>query len=182
MLNARGKILARAHRSARVRGRYVLGKGGRDPLAASPYDDDGRADCSAFVAHCLGWDRYQPRLNFYAAHGGWISTRSMEADARAHGPGILEMIPEADALPGDVIVYGTKWIRVGARKRKRIGHCGIVSRVAGGKVTHVIHCSGSNDEDYGTAIAETPLARFWRTKGAIIARYRDDEPDADPEV
>jgi cell wall-associated NlpC family hydrolase len=179
------QILRRALQAAKASiiaaGRYKLGKGGRKPSALHPFDSS-LCDCSGFVAWALGFDRYQPHMRYYGTAGGWISTRSMEADARAGGPGLLTMVPEADALPGDVIVFGTKTVLVGKRRKKRIGHCGIVSRVAGGRVTHVIHCSSGNDRAVGTAIAETPLASFWRKRGAIFARYRDDEPTVDPEV
>lgn len=38
-------------------GIYHLGAGGRDPGDGTPFDRDGRCDCSGFACHCLGIDR-----------------------------------------------------------------------------------------------------------------------------
>jgi hypothetical protein len=172
----RDDILARARQAAEgPHTSYKLGKGGRNPTAPHP---GALCDCSGFLAWACGFDRHQPRSAFYAQHGGWVSTRSIEADARTGGPGAFTQVDEAEAAPGDVIVYGT---RVVAGKKK-IGHCGIVSRVASGKVTHVIHCSSGNGKGGKSAIAETPLASFWRTRGAIFARLVDEDPGLEPEV
>jgi cell wall-associated NlpC family hydrolase len=164
---------------------YKLGKGGKSPIQEHPAID-GQLDCSGLVAWCCGVARYQPRSAFYAKHGKWVSTRSIEADARAGGPGLFTMVPESEAVPGDVIVYGTKLVmgrRNGKPARvKKIGHCGIVSRVASSNVTHVIHCSSGNGKGGKSAIAETPLASFWRSRGAIFARLVDEDPGVTPEV
>jgi hypothetical protein len=172
----RDDILSRAHAAAEgPHASYKLGKGGRNPTAPHP---GALCDCSGFLAWACGFDRHQPRSAFYSQHGGWVSTRSIEADARAGGLGAFTQVDEAEAQPGDVIVYGTKVVA----GKKKIGHCGIVSRVASGKVTHVIHCSAGNGKGGKSAIAETPLASFWRTKGAIFARLVDEDPGLEPEV
>jgi len=74
------------------RGVYRLGRGGRDPLAPTPFDAAGESDCSGYAAWCLGLDRYQPG----EITGGWISTDAIVRDAR--GPrALFELVGVAPA-------------------------------------------------------------------------------------
>lgn len=64
-------------------GVYKLGAGGRNPDDGTPFDRDGRCDCSGFVAHCLGIDRKQP--------DGWVNTTAIVLDAQ-HPGGRFELV------------------------------------------------------------------------------------------
>lgn len=79
-------------RSMVGRGVYRLGRGGRKPLASSPFDAAGEADCSGYAAWAIGLDRYQPG----DIGGDWISTDSIVRDAR--GPrAMFELVGAAPA-------------------------------------------------------------------------------------
>lgn len=58
-------------------GEYRLGAGGRRPEDGTPFDAEGRCDCSGFVCHCLGIDR--------RAVDGWINTTAIVRDAETPG-------------------------------------------------------------------------------------------------
>jgi cell wall-associated NlpC family hydrolase len=148
---------------------YVLGKGGRKPIAELPGDSEKRCDCSGFVSWCVGLDRYQPRSSLYKKYnGGWISTDAIVFDAKRPKSESGYFTRVEIPTPGDIIVYGDK--------DGRQGHTGIVSAVrdfendpkwAGLKV---IHCSSGNYKKTKDAIRETGAEVFLKNK-AIFARF-----------
>jgi len=121
--------------------RYKLGMGGTNPTAKLP-DQNHLCDCSGFVCWALGLNR-KTDIPFYKKFGGWIFTDSMVADINSSA-GIFEKL-NTPAV-GCIVVYGA-----GAQ----IGHVGIVSEVAEGKMKKVIHCSKGNDTTFKDAIQET---------------------------
>lgn len=153
--------------------RYKLGAGGMQPYADSPADAAGRCDCSGFACWALGFARIGKDPFYLRVAGGWINTDSMLADARNAG-GLLDLVSPIDARPGDLYVFG----KGGGR---RYGHVGVVSAVARGRVTRVIHCSPLNEEMGLSAIAETGPAVFEKF-GGVIARYSalEDDSEAPP--
>lgn len=67
-------------------GLYQLGRGGRHPEDGTPFDTGNRCDCSGFVCHCLGIDRFED--------GRWWNTDAILRDGRALG-GRWEPVPLA---------------------------------------------------------------------------------------
>lgn len=159
----RAEIVARARSAIGRPTRYVLGRGGRHPEAAHPADDQGRLDCSGYVAWVLGRDRHAPGQ----ISGDWISTSSIYRDAL--GPRRL-FAPSPTPEPGDLIVYPD--YRQGERRRQ--GHVGVlveappVCDAGWHQLARVIHCSSSASRR-GDAIAETD-ASPWASRGVCV-RY-----------
>lgn len=138
--------------------RYKLGMGGTNPSAKMP-DQDNLCDCSGFVCWALGLNR-KTDIPFYKKFGGWIFTDSMVADINTDA-GIFEKLNTPVA--GCIVVYGA-----GAQ----IGHVGIVSEVAEGKMKKVIHCSHGNDNTFKDAIQETAPTVFDRAD-SFWGKYTD---------
>lgn len=147
---------------------YRLGKGGMKPNDPVPHDSEQGCDCSGFVAWVLGISRQCARIP-----GGWIETTLVWKDARGTRK-VFEQV--STPMPGDLIVYPDKSYTVtegGQRTRKtRQGHIGVVTRVAGGKVTRVVHCSAGNFRRTGRAVQETD-AKVFVDHGAICVRYKE---------
>lgn len=157
----------RRARSVVGQGRYRLGAGGRDPLAPTPFDREGRADCSGYLSWTLGLDRKTDRIG-----GGWISTDSIVRDAT--GPRrMFDLVPvNAAVQPGDVIVYPGRYV---AGRRVAIGHVGIVASVPPGwayaapadlAALRVVHCAAS-----GRVAVRESDGRAWARRG-IVARLK----------
>ncbi|AEV98862.1 peptidoglycan-binding protein [Niastella koreensis] len=138
--------------------RYKLGMGGTNPSAKLP-DQHNQCDCSGFVCWALGLNR-KTDIPFYKKFGGWIFTDSMVADINSNA-GIFEKLNTPVA--GCIVVYGA-----GAQ----IGHVGIVSEVAEGKMKKVIHCSSGNDKTFKDAIQETVPTVFDRAD-SFWGKYTD---------
>jgi cell wall-associated NlpC family hydrolase len=160
-------VVTRARHATTLHGiRYRLGAGGRDPADESPADDYGECDCSGFVAWCLGIPRKLRQAEYVAFNGGWLSTDGMVHDIL--GPRVvLAPVTWADALPGDVLVYGNGG---------RVGHCGILANSGtdrAGRATpvSVIDCAvrGIRERDFRsfTARALSPV---------YVARYTGWKP------
>jgi hypothetical protein len=156
------KLLDRA-RSAMGRGiRYELGFGGRQPSKTRP-DEDGRCDCSGFVAWCFGFDRYI-RNPFYANLNGengrgWFETTAAWEDI-GEPVGILR--PLKNPLVGALVVYPDQ--------SGKQGHMGIVSGVSNRVACQVIHCS-SSASNRGDAISESPAAPFINQRNTRYGWY-----------
>lgn len=123
----------------RVKSKYKLGAGGRNPTKETPFTvRDGvlGSDCSGFVRWCWQIDRYQPK--WFPLYDGWINCDSlMLAGARgAARLGTLKWDESRDAFhtlpgayaarPGDAVVFPSIWK---AGKRLRVGHEGIIVEV-----------------------------------------------------
>jgi hypothetical protein len=157
------ELLARARRGIGKDIGYALGA--TPGLGAElPEDDNGNSDCSGFVAWCLGFKKFQPALGFLKrVNGGWLNTDGIFADLREP----TGLFAPCEPREGAVIVYPSRVYAlalnlVGAKQNPKIGHIGIVSRVAvnGRDVLKVIHCSSGNARLTGCSIAETDASVF----------------------
>lgn len=143
-------LLERARSASQAAVRYRLGEGGFHEDAPAPARN-GNCDCSGFVCWALGLSRITRHPLYVAFNGGWINTDSIVHDA-GRPTGYFERL--RDPLPGCVIVYPKKG------SGKPYGHIGIVSHVARGSVSTVIHCSAANFRATKGAIQETGAAVF----------------------
>ena len=126
------KALPRAERLTRARtflsltSTYVLGGGGRDPHAPTPFtwhNGERGADCIGFAMWCLGLDRFQPKeFRYYA---GWMNTDSILDDAHTGcAGGHWEVVNRP--VPGDLVIYHS--LRRAGRMT-RMGHVGVITAV-----------------------------------------------------
>lgn len=160
---------------------YILGAGGRDPKAETPFTKkEGKlgSDCVGFTCWCLGHDRYQPST--FPLYDGWINTDSLMLDARGRRTWYTDV---ATPQPGDVVVFPSIHNN---GKRIRMGHIGLVVEVPTGmpagvwsrhdrrewlERVRVIDCAGASGRRLrGHAIAETSAAASWDKPDAIWAR------------
>jgi hypothetical protein len=151
--------MSRARQCLGKQTKYVLGNGGGDPTKPFPKT----ADCSGFVAWALGIPRELPPRS-----GKWLSTDEYYAGGGPAGQGLFDPVTAAEV--GDIIVYPD--YHAGGRKHE--GHMGIVSAVASGKPSKVIHCSLGGWNKHGDAVRETD-ASIWTGHGS----YRVVRPDFD---
>lgn len=158
------QLLARARSVAGRKIRYKLGAGGMVADAPTPANIDGACDCSGFTSWALGISRRTDHPLYQRFNGGWINTDAMVHDA-SQATGFFSRL--AEPVVGALIVYP----RIG----KTVGHVGIVTKVAGGAVSRVIHCSSGNFRNFGDAIRETPPTVFQRPQ-AILAWYEGLTP------
>jgi hypothetical protein len=163
--------LTRARLACGKRIEYRNGAGGLFPEHALPCDNANRCDCSGFSLWALGVSRWarpsHPWIADFPPIGGafaWIDTTRLYLAAKAG----LPMCEVEAPAPGDLIVYGD-WRGFDGKMRE--GHVGIIGQLGefGGPLS-VIHCSSGNWKKAGDAILETPLASFWKERGAIYAR------------
>lgn len=122
---------------------YKLGAGARDPRQADPYSNrlyGGRraVDCSGFVCHTLGFDKflgYEVPFDAQESDEVWVYTDTIQQDAllrdgyfpRKGFPRLFRLLtPSEEVLPGDVLVYDSYYPNGGERVP---GHCGIITRV-----------------------------------------------------
>lgn len=160
---------------------YVLGAGGRKPMASTPIGmRNGRrgCDCVGFTAWCAGFDRFQKDFPLY---GGWINTDSSlgrwNAKTGQWDPADCWFLRLEKPVIGCWIVYPSVDLDNDG-DRDRIGHVGIVTSVAcewSWATTKVVHCSSSASRAHkGRAIQET-TAELWaraRTfRGRTAPRY-----------
>lgn len=172
------KLKGAAHIASPIRYRLKSGfNGGRDPEAChsavwSPPDGQQNCswsmigawtcDCSGFTAWCLGISRFEKEFPHY---GGWINTNSMLLAAK-NKSGWFEF---CDPEPGCLLVYGKS-------KRIKIGHVAVVKEVQSdfnGKdfsKIDIVHCSASNDRNFGAAIRLTN-AKVFNNKNSRFIRY-----------
>lgn len=141
-------IIQRARTAVQKGISYQLGSGGMDPAYRLPTKNK-LCDCSGFVCWVLGVSR-KSEIPFYKRYGGWIYTDSMVDDIKSSS-GIFEGLNEPE--PGCAVVFGAG---------NKIGHVGIVSEVANGKMKRVIHCSSGNQRAFNDSIWETSPSVFDR--------------------
>lgn len=150
-------------------GVYRLGRGGRKPLASTPFDAEGRCDCSGYVSWAMGLDRYQPgRIG-----GDWISTDSIVRDAE--GPrAMFELVAAptprvpsvAHVSAGDLVVYPGRHV---GGVRVAIGHVGVIA-VVGPTIAEcrVAHCAASRHA--GPGAVRVSDGRPWAKRGIVVRR------------
>lgn len=151
-------------RSQLGQGRYLLGAGGFDPDAPSPYTElRGRTGCdyAGFLAWCLGYPRRHPGL---LGTSDWINADTMieEAETRARW---FSLLPEPE--PGAILAYCTISLEHDGH-RDRPGHAAlIVERPprwtladASWAAMRIIHASPAIQRRYGHAIDETHAAAW----------------------
>jgi hypothetical protein len=145
------ELLRRARSAAGQRIKYKLGSGGLLYTTPLPANISHECDCSGFVCWCLGISRKTDHPLYVRFNGGWINT-----DAMVHDGGQPTGFFARLAAPrvGCIVVYPSKPPAI------KVGHVGIVTAVAGGKVTKVIHCSKGNFTATADAIRETPPTVF----------------------
>jgi len=158
-------------------GNYELGCGGRNPASANPFAKSKRgkpgtkyADCSGFVAWCLGYDRVQ---GLSTTGEEWYSTSAMLDDALKPGGLFTKLTLTTEVLPGDVIVYPAGEDPKG--KKHKYGHVGIITSVKPSFVRlgerwwdnlWITHCSTG-----GESAIRTGNAKLWADRGGYIIRY-----------
>ena len=157
----------RRARSVVGQGRYALGRGGRAPDAATPFDRNGEADCSGFLSWAIGLDRKSDAID-----GGWISTDSIARDATGPRRMFQLVEPGEDVRPSDVVVYPGRYV---AGRRLSIGHVGLVVAVPDGwryegptslAGLRVVHCASSRAPG-GGAVRESSGAP-WARRGIVV--------------
>ena len=142
---------------------YALGKGGMHPASPTPWPaglPNLGCDCSGFVAWCLGVSRMLTKDHPHYPFGGWFETSALARDARSPF-GFVAEVPWAEALPGDILVWGDG--------NGHQGHVGLVSEVDADGPAKVVHCSSGNWRRAGDAVQETDVDIF-RRNGALAAR------------
>lgn len=159
------------------KGKYELACGGRNPANPSPFARSKKgkpgtqyADCSGFVAWCLGYDRVQ---GLGTSKEEWYSTTEQLDDALKPGGLFTKLTLTAVVEPGDVIVYPAGVDPKG--KKHKYGHVGIITRVNPDFVRlgdkwwtklWITHCSTGGD-----SAIRTSNAKLWADRGGYIIRY-----------
>lgn len=150
---------------------YVLGAGGRNPMATTPIgkrDDRRGCDCVGFTAWCSGFDRFQKTFPYF---GGWINTDSSlgkwNADLGKWEPAEKWFMLLERPCIGCWIVYPSVDIDHDG-DRDRIGHVGIVTSVEkewSWQTTRVVHCSSSASKaTRGRAVQESDALLWGRAR------------------
>lgn len=174
--------VARALAQVRTPTWYKLGAGGADAAAPSCADSSGRADCSAFAMWACGYARNAGDWNTDRILGDvWVTDLITGKIKRPGKRQRFDAVAVGDSvLPGDLIVYGGTFARVGDKlKRTRPGHVGVIVEVLPGFVRgqitrpgwwtqlRVAHCSPSNRKRHGNAVAIDD-ASIWKLRGYIV--------------
>lgn len=151
-------LLARARGQLGKKTIYRLGGG--STLGASPRDETGSCDCSAFVCWCLDIRKRQPGFAWLVkVNGGWLNTDGVWWDASKEPTGFFAQIDAP--RPGGIVVFpGKATSKVAGPK---VGHIGIITTVAASGSYKVVHCSSGNFKTTGDAIQETASTVFTPT-------------------
>lgn len=174
------EAVARARRIAALsKSLYILGTGGRNPGAETPFTIKKGllgSDCIGFVLWCLGLDRYQPidgKDIEYPFYDGWINTDSMLMDV--HGSQIeFRSVYDVDAQPGDMVVYPSLW-KDG--KMIRMGHIGLIVEVGKNRA----ECNSHSEFMKALVVIDCAAALTRKIKGRAVAERNGslwDKPDA----
>jgi len=154
----RQEILDRAHyAAAHSKATYELGKGGYSPTNELPEGSTKTCDCSGFVSWVIGESRKTGNAFLKSLNGGWIETTAVVKDAKSE-EGMFTKIDAPE--PGCLFVWGDN--------SGKQGHIGVVTEVAFGTATKVIHCSSGNSRKYGKAIKETAADIFYHNGGIFV--------------
>lgn len=135
-------VLARAQGATSLGIRYKLGKGGMNPGSPTPAAG-GECDCTGFVAWCFFMSRKTNEHFYVTFNQGWFETTAIWTDIGSSA-GIFE---PTQKKPGAIVVFPDG--------NGHQGHIGIIV-----DNTHVVHCSKSNDTQFGNAIRVTGLNVF----------------------
>lgn len=179
-------ILARAWYWTTQKAKYVLGAGGRDPNASSPFTTkDGvvGSDCVGWVLWACGIDRYQPKLFTY--YDGWMNTDSIIEDAkRGVGGKLWKLLAKPEV--GCLVIFPS--IHKNG-KMTRMGHVGLVVEVPAEwpddfaswpdkerkellKLVKVIDCNASWGRKLkGKAIGQITAADLWNKPDAVFVAW-----------
>lgn len=125
--------------------------------------------CSRFIAWALDTPVVVNLPLYRRWNGGWFETTAIYRDAKSE-LGLFTEVPSGECQPGDLLVWPDS---VGKQ-----GHVGMVTAVADGHPTKVVHCSRGNWRRTGDAVRETDTTAF-AAHQAIVARWHgfDDEED-----
>lgn len=145
------RTLNRARSCLNRKIKYVLGSGGFDPTTSM----GSKCDCSGYVAWAIGVPRELPPTS-----GKWLQTTTYWRGGGEVGEGLFDRVAGTPE-PGDIFVYPD-----GPGE----GHMGIITRVASGKPTRVVHCSNGNFKRFGDAVQETGTAVFTSNAKSRIMR------------
>lgn len=177
------EAVERAKRIAASYSKYILGAGGRNPQAETPFTSKNGAlgsDCIGFVLWCWGLDRLQSDYPFYE---GWINTDSMLMDVAKDKTRFEEIFRP---YPGCCVVYKSKWSN---GKMIRMGHIGLVvaapenwphnwkslplkERLAWCKKVTVIDCAAAASRKLVSRAVGTRTAEIWAEDGSFV-RYKN---------
>ena len=106
-----------------------------------------RADCSGFVAWCLGLPRYPAELR-----GAQLFTTSFYEDAvRGGGNYFVRQVP--GPVAGGIVVYPYYRLEPGAKRKP--GHIALITVVRSATDYDIIDCSQSSFAETGDAIHES---------------------------
>jgi hypothetical protein len=148
-------FIARARSQIGQSTAYGLGRG--TTTGASPRDEIGACDCSAFVCWCLDIRKHQPSFAWLVKlNGGWYNTDGMWWDAGKERTGFFERI--AGPRQGAIVVFPSRGLS--KTTGPKIGHVGLVTRVGADGSYRVVHCSAGNFRSTGDAIQETASTMF----------------------
>jgi len=107
-----------------------------------------RADCSGFVAWCMGLPRYPAELR-----GAQLFTTSFYDDAAKLGDNLfVRQTPMP--IAGGIVVY--PYYRLEPRSKRRPGHIALITTVRSATDYDIIDCSQSSYTETGDAIREAP--------------------------
>ena len=141
------ELIARARQQAGTGTKYRLGGG--KTTGVDPRDENASCDCSAYVCWCLDIRKHQPSLAWYNTDGIWW-------DATNEQTGHFAAIEKP--APGAITVFPSRGLsKVPGPK---IGHVGIVTKVASNGTITTLHCSSGNFNRTGDAIRETAADVF----------------------
>lgn len=179
--------VSRARSIAQLKSLYILGAGGRNPGAETPFTIKKKrlgSDCIGFALWCLGLDRYQPvdgKYIEYPFYDGWINTDSMLMDVAKD----QVEFEECDPFPGCVVVYPSIWKN---GKMVRMGHIGVVVEVPTKGLTEtkaqwykrirVIDCAGAFTRKLkGRAIQERDCTLWNKPDAKFVCWKRQTKTD-----
>lgn len=187
-LRALADTLSKAWFWTTQKAKYILGEGGRDPNASTPFTPDKNgvvgSDCVGWVLWALGVDRYQPKLFTY--YDGWMNTDSIIDDAqKGVGGRLWKLLNKPE--PGCLVIFPS--LHNAAGKMTRMGHVGLVVEVPGEwpddfaswsakertellKHVKVIDCNASFARRLaGKAIGQITAADLWNKPDAVWVKW-----------
>ena len=163
------RLIDRA-RSAIGKGtRFESGKGGADPAAANPLDNEGRCDTSGFIAWVIGQSRRTTNEFYLGKNEGWMNVLRMRQDVLAEG-GFLSQINTP--APGCLALYGSS-----EDSDLNAAIVTEVTEINGRTVpTKVISCTSNNWTQHQDAILELPADDLVRNPATVYGLLDSSQP------